>query len=1329
MKNKLLLSLLFTLSINLTVSVQRSYADATRTVGPSGADYTTLQLAFTAINNGSITGAIVLQITGSITDNNSAVLNASGSGSASYTSINIYPTITGITLSGNYGGPLIDFNGADNVTIDGRVNATGLTNDMTISNTSTSSGGTTSAIRFINGATHNTVQYCIVKGSTTNSVTGILYFSTSTGTSGNSNNLIDHNEITNAGGSRPINAITSDGSSSYYNSSNTISNNNIHDVFNANPGHAFVIKLGIGGDGGQSYNDAWTISGNSFYDTQDYAISGGNNMRILYIYADGGNHFIISNNYFGGSAPLCSGTWNKTTGGNTFSLMEFRVGTTIASEIQGNTIKNINFKNTNSYIWWGINLQRGTVNVGTSAGNTYGASDGTGSVIFTANGNSSFYAMYFQSTNVNAQNNIIGSITTANTASASATNFYGICFNSNGTVCSLSNNTIGSISTSNSINASSASATDAQKVYGIATLGNSGTVNITNNTIANLTNGTTNSSTTVYGQMYGMFINKNTATISGNLIHHLNIANANASSTCDPSNTGNPYISVAGICFADVYNLAQTISGNTIYNISNTYSSFTGHVAGIYYYGPSAASSISGNLIYCITVTSGSSSATIDGIKLDNGGVTCSNNIITLGGNTTSTLYGINDANTSGTSNIYFNSVYLNGAPTSGSLNSAGLYNSTTADTRNYRNNIFYNARSNSGAGGKHYAMYILNTGGGLTCDYNDYYFTGTGGTLGYYGGDKTSVPIVTGVTGNDAHSQNLDPLFANAGGTNAGDYIPSTLLPAATGTGVTTDYGGSARSGSSPEMGAWEKNNTLTWSGSSSTDWSVAGNWDLGSAPVASSNVSIPSAPSNQPHITQAAGSPAVCNNLTIQAGAVLTIDAGKALTVNGTLTNNNGNAGLVINSDGTGTGSLIQNTASVAATVQRYITGNTSLTANMYHMVSIPVYYSSPTSNLFLGSYLYKLDPTQVDPTNSNYYGLWVNMGTSTTNPLYCNTGYMIYYPNTSSTYTFTGNLNTGSFSLSVSNGGTYTFNLVPNPYPSAINWGSSGGWVKNNIGATAYIWPAGAGNYTTITASSNYNIPAGQSFMVMTSGSPTLTVNNSACVHSTQAFYKSTEANTLKISAQSNNYYDETFVSFDNSAGPGFDPQLDGFKLWGIKEAPQLWTEKGEFSLSINKLPPPLGALIVPLDFKIHYVGQVTLNVSGVESFDPSLPIRLQDHINGSMTDLRQNSTYVFTHDTTNNEKRFSLLFGYPDGINTNLAHDGKAFISNGRIYLDVPSMQGQLAEITVYDMLGQVIRSQEKTVNGIISIEALLAQGVYIVNVSSGGRNFVTKVINK
>ena len=613
-----------------------------------------------------------------------------------------------------------------------------------------------------------------------------------------------------------------------------------------------------------------------------------------------------------------------------------------------------------------------------------------------------------------------------------------------------------------------------------------------------------------------------------------------------------------------------------------------------------------------------------------------------------------------------------------------------------------------------------------MNCNYNDYWVSGTGGKLGYYGGDKTSLPIVTGVTGNDASSQSILPGFVNPGGTTANSYIPSAALPAATGTGITSDYGGSTRSLTSPEMGAWEQGNTITWNSHSSKSWSIAANWNPQVVPTASHNILVPDGTEDL-EINQAVSSPAMCNNMTIQSGAKVIILPGKALTVNGTLTNSGGSSRLVIESDETGTGSLIQSSSSVGATIERYITGSAILTENRYHFVSIPVYYASPTSNLFLGSYLYKMDATQIDPDNSNYYGKWVNLGTSTTNPLLCTSGYMIYYPAPSTTYTFTGTLNTGSFSPTVSYGGTYTFNLVPNPYPSAINWGSSSGWVKSNIGATAWIWSKLAGNYVTLSGPSY--VPAGQAFLVMASGTPVLTMNNNACVHDATAFYKSAEANTLKISAQSNNYYDETFVSFNPAAGKEFDPQYDGFKLWGLEDAPQLWTEKGESRLSINQLPPPSGALIVPLDFKTSYAGQVTLNVSGIENFDPSLAIRLQDHVNGSWTDLRQKSTYAFTHDTSNTEKRFNLVFGYPSGINTNSNSNGKAFISNGRIYLDVPSMQGHLAGITVYDMLGQVIRSQEKTMDGIVSIEAELARGVYIVRATTADQNFSTKVINK
>ncbi|MBK7212208.1 MAG: T9SS type A sorting domain-containing protein [Bacteroidales bacterium] len=1330
----ILLILLFVLGANMAFEARSENANATKTVGASGADYSTLKLAFDAINAGTINGDITLQIIGSTTETSSAVLNASGSGSASYSSVSIYPTSSGLSISGNLGNvPIIDLNGADYVTIDGRVDASGSTYNLIISNSSMNENNT-STIRFINDASYNTVKYCTLKGSTRSGAAGILFFST--GTLGNNYNTMDHNEITNAGGNRPCISIFSKGSTNVPNSYDSFTNNNVHDVINPNPTAGYIINFSGGTSGGDSYSSAWTITGNSFYETTAYTITTSYDYNIIYIICSTGTNYNISNNYIGGSAPLCGGTpWVKSTGCNSFCGIRLTCGTAAASNVQGNTIKNFNYTNSSAYYtgWTGIAVS-GNVNLGTTTGNSIGESTGTGSIQYT----SPTYGTYCPSFTglridgagpVYVQNNIVGSITMNSNTAANAVNFDGICLwpNYMGT-CVASNNSIGSISTPNSIYSTSTATTDPQTVRGIYCGGAGSTVTISNNTIANLTNGSCNTTVANNGFIYGLFITQNSNTVSGNTIRDLTITNANTGTGPTSAAPTTTSLSAAGIALAMSANYAQNITGNTIYNISNTYSSFAGHVAGIYFWGGSTANSVSRNLIYGLSVNSGSTSAIISGIKIAGGVTTYSNNILVLSGNTTTSMYGIYDAGSSGTSNLYFNTSYLSGSPSSGSLNSACLYNAANSSIRNYRNNLFVNARSNNGASGKHYALYIATTGGNLTCDYNDYYFEGTGGTMGYYGGDKAFVPIVTGVTGNDAHSWNLNPSLASAGGTSANNYIPSTALTAVTGTGITIDHGGTTRSASSPEIGAWEQNNTITWTGTTDTDWLVAGNWDSGTLPTASTNVSIPSAPVNQPHITSLVSSPAVCNNLSIESGAILTINSGKALTVNGSITNNAGNSGLLINSDETGTGSLIQSSSSVGATVQRYITGSATLEENIYHFVSIPLDYASPTSNLFLGSYLDILDATQTDSTNNDYYGKWVNLGSSTTTPLSVHKGYMIYYPGASKTYTFNGNLNTGLFSTDVSYGGTYTFNLVPNPYPSAINWGAAGGWIKTNIGSTAWIWNYSGGNYTTLSGTSY--VPVGQAFIVMATGSsPVLSMNNNACVHNTQAFYKSDAENTLKITARSNNYYDEAFLSFDNTVAPGFDPQSDGFKMRGLEEAPQLWTEEGDEQLSINKLPTPSENLSVPLDFTTTYSGPVTLNFTGMESFNPTLKLKLQDHINGSIIDLRQNSIYEFSHDPSNIEKRFSLIFGSPDGENEVTVNKGKVYISECRIFIELPSMQNRHATIRVYDLLGQIISTNENRFDGQFSIEAPDAKGIYIVEITTADRKFVAKVVKR
>ena len=73
------------------------------------------------------------------------------------------------------------------------------------------------------------------------------------------------------------------------------------------------------------------------------------------------------------------------------------------------------------------------------------------------------------------------------------------------------------------------------------------------------------------------------------------------------------------------------------------------------------------------------------------------------------------------------------------------------------------------------------------------------------------------------------------------------------------------------------------TWTGIVSTDWHTAGNWCSNSVPTSASNIVI-TAGTNQPLISSAA----VCNNITINAGATVTLDATNALTVSGTFVNN---------------------------------------------------------------------------------------------------------------------------------------------------------------------------------------------------------------------------------------------------------------------------------------------------------------------------------------------------------------------------------------------------------------------------------------------------------
>ncbi|MBN8570246.1 MAG: hypothetical protein J0M18_11485, partial [Ignavibacteria bacterium] len=322
---------LFFVTFILFIFTLKSFAQ----VDISGTPYTTLKGAFDAINAGTHTGAITVNVNANTTETASAVLNSSGTGSASYTSVLIKPTTTGLTISGNIAGALINLNGADGVTIDGRVGVTS-SRELTLNNTNTA---TLSAVVRLSsagtglGASRNTVQWCTIQGgvntvslsvygiyvagatiSATGTVadndtlsftdnlikkvsTGIYSRGTSTGNP-NDNMVIQNNII---GADAAADYVTLNGVDMTNSTNVTISNNQIYNII---ADHSVQLR-GLFLSAGMSNI---TVNANLIYNIQNTTTTTFRGGQAIYISGTGTVNATISNNAIWGLQGHGSGT-------------------------------------------------------------------------------------------------------------------------------------------------------------------------------------------------------------------------------------------------------------------------------------------------------------------------------------------------------------------------------------------------------------------------------------------------------------------------------------------------------------------------------------------------------------------------------------------------------------------------------------------------------------------------------------------------------------------------------------------------------------------------------------------------------------------------------------------------------------------------------------------------------------------------------------------------------------------------------------------------------------------------------------------------------------
>ena len=482
-------------------------------------------------------------------------------------------------------------------------------------------------------------------------------------------------------------------------------------------------------------------------------------------------NFTISNNFIGGSAPLCAGAPFTWTGGatGTPSPRMIRFTSTIGtpfSNISNNTISNMSL--TTSSASTGMSLIahiNGNCNI---TNNTIGSQSTTNNILFTLASTSvaPFFLPIAYGTGasvsmINVKNNNLGGITvtTNSTGSVSFRVVYGQP--AAASKVNVSNNTIGGTV------ASSIQQLTNNICPAIMILNPTIDDTVSNNTIRNITlnnAGVTGSLTGINVQASG-----GRHIITGNTIFNL---------TSNATNVAiNNAASVVGITMTGSAIGGSNVSNNTVYNLTNTNSTVAGWVNGLYFstaIAPQANTIISKNLVHSFNVASATGG--MAGIFLPNSGnAMVYNNMVRLGIDDTGAsiptslqINGIYKTST-GSMGIYHNTVYIGGSGVaSGAVNTYAFRRATSGPVDTVGNNIFYNARSNTSGTGKHYSMF-LNSGAALLSNYNDLLANGTGGVLGLLvATDYATLPLWQAAANQDWSSVSSDPILVNPTGSTA---------------------------------------------------------------------------------------------------------------------------------------------------------------------------------------------------------------------------------------------------------------------------------------------------------------------------------------------------------------------------------------------------------------------------------------------------------------------------------------------------------------------------------------------------------------------------------
>ncbi|MEZ4972140.1 MAG: T9SS type A sorting domain-containing protein [Cyclobacteriaceae bacterium] len=621
--------------------------------------------------------------------------------------------------------------------------------------------------------------------------------------------------------------------------------------------------------------------------------------------------------------------------------------------------------------------------------------------------------------------------------------------------------------------------------------------------------------------------------------------------------------------------------------------------------------------------------------------------------------------------------------------------------------------------------------------------FTGTGSTINFNGGAQNIIGTSTAFNNLQLSGSGVKSLQAgitSIGGSLTLSGTASTVAANGLSIGGSVDIG----LGTSFTAGAFTHN--------------VGGNWtNNGLFDATGSTINF-----NGPSGQNISGS-ATFNNLTINSAGTVALMSAQNLVGNlslGATASFNAGAGLLtlISSSDTQTASIGE--------IQSGATFNGSIIAQRFmgSEGSVNRYVSSPVTGATLADLISNFAivnnraQTYVEPAVGTINNGYVNVAPSAI--LTSGKGYLIKptaaFAGSDITWDVSGALTIGANQKDVDLVPTYTdtgfdddgWNLVGNPYPSAIVWdGNPANWDIQDIEPIVYVPDiANPSFYMSYDYSTGLGVPGlgtlnggvialGQAFWVRAQGpglNPTLIVHESAKTSSSGEFYrkKPLENIGIAVTLSDDAGKDVSWLMTKPDALIGYDSRYDRSKL----EAPALsvaFLADGK-RLTNSTVPSISVGAMFPLYVYTRDKGEFILNFEQVGQLQEFDELILIDNATGGVHRLSEGDYHFMAEAGVRTTDRFSISWG-SDNISSLVGIS--IFPNPVTDFLTVEVSTSEVAMATIVNSLGANLSSGEMTVSSGGSKKSIqfdvsaLKPGIYFVKTLIGSNIRTHKFLKK